>query len=415
MQDIPTLIEKFLLVRQSSEDFCKPLEIEDYGLQAIAETSPAKWHLAHTSWFFETFILKSYEKGFKHFNNKFSYLFNSYYNGIGEQFLRSKRGLLSRPTVKEVFQYRNNVTQRIIDVLNNGDVAQTELCDLIILGINHEQQHQELFFTDLLFNWFQNPLLPTYQNRTLQKTLINTKKSSWIEQSEGLVEIGNDFDGSMFIFDNESPRHQCFLKPFEIQNRLVTNREYLEFIHEKGYNRPEFWLSDGWSTIKQQSWKAPLYWKHEGETWYQYGLNGLRQLDLEAPVSHISAYEADAFARWAGARLPTEAEWEIVANKRTAEHGNFVETNNLVPVAAENEQFYGDVWEWTSSAYSPYPGFKPPKGAVGEYNGKFMCNQLVLRGGSCVTSKHHIRSSYRNFFYPEARWQFSGLRLVRDL
>ncbi len=408
-------IEHFLHTRKQSEAFCQPLEVEDYGLQAIAETSPAKWHLAHTSWFFETFILKPYEKGFKHFQSKYEYLFNSYYNGVGEQFLRSNRGLLSRPTVKEVYQYRENITQRIAQLLNTKSNDSSRIQELLILGINHEQQHQELFFTDLLFNWYQNPLLPVYQKPKQTAVNADFKDTHWLSQKGGLTTIGANDVSNEFIFDNESPQHQCFLNAFEIQNRLVTNQEFLEFIQDSGYKRPEFWLSDGWAAVQQHQWQAPLYWQNKGNRWYQYGLNGLNELEMAAPVCHISAYEADAYARWYGARLPTEAEWESVAQHKTLKQANFVESMNLAPLASESEQFFGDVWEWTSSAYSPYPGFKAPEGAVGEYNGKFMCNQLVLKGGSCVTSHSHIRSSYRNFFYPEARWQFSGLRLARDL
>lgn len=407
-----TNVDKFLQVRKQSEEFCAPLEIEDYGLQCVAETSPAKWHLAHTSWFFETFILKPFEKGFKHFNPKFEYLFNSYYNGVGKQFMRAKRGLLSRPTVDEVYQYRENVTQRVVELFSRSQ-ADTKANELLELGINHEQQHQELFFTDLLFNWYQNPLLPVYQ-KAAPNNALSSEKVAWVQYEKQLASIGTDFSNDQFIFDNESPKHQCLVNAFEIQDRLITNQDYLEFIQDNGYQRPELWLSDGWANVQEQQWQAPLYWQCEENHWYQYGLNGLTKLDKSAPVSHISAYEADAFARWADARLPTEAEWELVAQSKPIS-GNFVETKHLRPIASDDSQFYGDVWEWTSSAYSPYPGFKTAKGAVGEYNGKFMCNQLVLKGGSCVTSQSHIRSSYRNFFYPDARWQFSGLRLARDL
>ncbi|MRX26613.1 ergothioneine biosynthesis protein EgtB [Kangiella sp. HZ709] len=416
------LIAQFLKVRQHSEIYCQPLEIEDYGLQAIADTSPVKWHLAHTSWFFETFILKTTEINFIPFNKHYEYLFNSYYNGVGEQFLRAKRSLLSRPTVKEVYEYRANINTRIVKLIESFDQVPDEVASLLILGINHEQQHQELFFTDLLYNWYQNPLLPSYQAQTADK--INQGRSpqiapiKWIAYPEQMTTLGVNNTDKFFVFDNETPQHKVYLQAFEIADRLVTNADFLQFIEANGYVSSDYWLSDGWTTVKSNGWKCPLYWFKRDGDWYQYGLNGVQPLNLGAPVSHVSAYEADAFARWSNARLPTEAEWEHVASKFEIK-GNFVESGRLQTEKNEQplevKQLYGDVWEWTSTAYGPHPGFNPAKGAVGEYNGKFMCNQQVLKGGSCVTSSEHIRSSYRNFFYPDARWQFSGIRLARDL
>ncbi len=416
------LLAQFLKVRQHSETYCQPLEIEDYGLQAIADTSPAKWHLAHTSWFFETFILKTNEQKFIPFNKHYEYLFNSYYNGVGEQFLRAKRSLLSRPTVKEVYEYRSNINSRILKLIESFEQVPDDIASLLILGINHEQQHQELFFTDLLYNWYQNPLLPSYQTQVAEKIYQDKSQQvnpiKWIAYAEQLSTLGVNDMNNGFVFDNETPQHKVYLQAFEIADRLVTNADYLQFIEANGYSLPDYWLSDGWATVKSQAWKCPLYWFKRDGAWYQYGLNGVQPLNLDAPVSHVSAYEADAFARWSNARLPTEAEWEHVASKFPI-RGNLVESGCLQPKLCEQsfevKQLFGDVWEWTSTAYGPHPGFNPAKGAVGEYNGKFMCNQQVLKGGSCVTSSEHIRSSYRNFFYPDARWQFSGIRLARDL
>ncbi|MGK0500461.1 MAG: ergothioneine biosynthesis protein EgtB [Oceanicoccus sp.] len=422
----------FLTARKLSEMFCQPLETEDYGLQAMAETSPAKWHLAHTTWFFETFILKHYEADFFPFQPAYEILFNSYYNSVGEQFSRAKRALLSRPTVADVYQYRNNVSDRVARLIKNcTEDYQQDILALVTLGINHEQQHQELFFTDLKYNFFQNPLAPTYSNNSgsleapqaVLNSVVDHPKQQWLSFDGGLIEIGAE-QGSGFIFDNEGPLHQHFLTPFEVSSRLVTNAEYMAFIDDSGYQRSELWLSDGWDKIKQQQWQAPLYWQQPtaGQRMH-FTLNGLQPIDPEEPVSHISAYEADAFARWCKARLLTEFEWEHVAKQQPTTDGNFVESGQLKAVTVQQDnseksanhlqQLFGDLWEWTSSAYQPYPGFVADEGAVGEYNGKFMCNQLVLRGGSCVTSQSHIRNSYRNFFYPETRWQFSGIRLAR--
>ncbi|GAA0197350.1 ergothioneine biosynthesis protein EgtB [Kangiella japonica] len=424
--DIRSLGERFLTVRQVTEALCEPLGVEDLNLQAVAETSPGKWHLAHTSWFFETFILKSFEENFTPFNSQYEYLFNSYYNTIGEQFSRANRHLLSRPTVSEIYRYRQDITQRMIALIKNNNQLD-KIAPLVVLGINHEQQHQELLLTDIKYNLYQNPLLPAYLplSETLERKrpdkLTAKQTLNWITFDKGLVAIGKELGDGVsadFVFDNESPRHQCFIPTFELSDRLITNGEYIEFIEAGGYDEPNYWLSDGWSMKNEAAWQAPLYWYHQDGCWYQYTLTGNIKVDPNEPVSHISYYEADAFATWAGARLPTEQEWELAAKEQPVS-GNLLSSKTFRPVAATEKkalkQLFGDVWEWTSSSYSPYPGYSPLAGAVGEYNGKFMANQFVLRGGSCVTSDDHIRATYRNFFYPEARWQFSGLRLARSL
>lgn len=432
--DIERVLADFVNVRKFSEKLCKPLKPEDYNLQAIAETSPAKWHLAHTSWFFETFILKKFQSNYSCFDPQYEYLFNSYYYSIGEQYPRPNRGLLSKPDVEEVYRYRQFVTEKIQQLINqltdiNSD-SLNEVISLIRLGINHEQQHQELLLTDIKYNLFQNPIFPAYRDSSeLVVHSLPEDKSlppvEWIAFDEQLVSIGDNhtvspISQSSFVYDNETPKHKFYRHSFLVANRLTTNGEYLKFIEQGGYSDPQYWLSDGWDAVRNQKWQAPLYWYQQDGNWYIYTLNGVQSLQLDQPVTHVSYYEADAFARWSGARLLTEQEWESIATGKSLAKGfgNFVEDDVLHPVVAKEsdklKQMFGDVWEWTSSAYSAYPGFKPAAGAVGEYNGKFMCNQYVLRGGSCVTSRSHIRKTYRNFFYPDARWQFSGIRLARD-
>lgn len=424
---VEQVLTDFMSVRAFTEQLCEPLKPEDYNLQAIAETSPAKWHLAHTSWFFETFILKKYQSNFTPYNPQYDYLFNSYYNAIGEQYPRPQRGLLSRPTVKEVYEYRQAITQRIkqliLDLAAQDSDQLNEALSLITLGNNHEQQHQELLLTDIKYNLFQNQIATGYDATAPQMTSVSgiVEPLEWIKFGEELITIGCDLQeraiGQLdFAYDNEGPKHQYYRHRFAVANRLITNGEFLEFIEQGGYHQPEHWLSDGWDAVNKEQWQAPLYWTKQDGQWHVYTLKGLEPLAAEDPVCHVSYYEADAFARWKGARLLTEQEWESVAGEPTA--GNFVESGLLKPKAATGgalQQLYGEVWQWTSSAYSAYPGFKPAAGAVGEYNGKFMCNQYVLRGGSCVTSQNHIRKTYRNFFYPDARWQFSGIRLARDI
>jgi ergothioneine biosynthesis protein EgtB len=406
---------RFFEVRRHSLAICAPLEIEDYVVQSMPDVSPAKWHLAHTSWFFEQFLLRPHLPGYRIFHDRYEYLFNSYYEAVGERHPRPERGLLTRPTVSEIQSYRAHVEQGMRQLFERGADDDETLGSLIDLGINHEQQHQELMLTDLKHVLSRNPLHPVYRARAQVPASKRARPLEFVRFEGGLREIGTD-PSAGFCFDNETPRHRVFVEPFELACRLVTNAEYREFIRDRGYARPEFWLADGWATVQEQAWQRPIYWSEDLEC--EFTLSGLERIDPDAPVSHLSGYEADAYARWAGARLPTEAEWEIAAAE-IEPAGNFVESNVLHPLPAPGqggiEQLYGDAWEWTSSAYAPYPGFKPVAGAIGEYNGKFMCNQLVLRGGSCVTPADHIRATYRNFFYPHSRWQFTGVRLAREV
>ncbi len=408
------LLPKYEAVRGFSHVLCEPLEIEDFVVQSMPDASPIRWHLAHTTWFFETFILKRYARNYQPLDPMYEYLFNSYYNGIGEQFPRPKRSMLTRPTVAQVMFYRREVDNRMGQLLLEASREEAEeIAPLVELGLHHEQQHQELMLTDLKHALAQNPMYPAYEVN-LEQPLRGVTPQSWHEVEGGVVEIGHA--GSDFAYDNESPRHEALIPSSEIAGRLVTNGEYLQFVEDGGYQRPELWLSLGWNTVQSEQWTAPLYWVQSNEAWHEFTLGGLRRLDEASPVTHISYFEADAFARWQESRLPTEFEWET-ASRQTPREGNFVESHHFHPAPAESDngirQMLGDAWEWTSSSYSPYPGFKPPEGAIGEYNGKFMCQQYVLRGGSCATSKSHIRKTYRNFFPPEARWQFTGIRLAR--
>lgn len=424
---VVTLFEK---TRKTSEWQCEPLLIEDYGLQAMPETSPAKWHLAHTTWFFETFLLKPHLKNYKSLNNKYEVLFNSYYNGIGPQHPRPKRGLLSRPSVEQVYAYRHYVNDAMLELLANEKLCTAEIIRKIILGCHHEQQHQELFFTDLKYSWFQNPLYPEYSfsNKKFNDSKIKSnfnndinRTDEWLDIDSGLYEIGFNNNASSlidaFCFDNELPIHKQYLEDISLSKYLVTNSEYLMFMNDDGYKRSELWLSDGWADLQSTKSKhSPLYWLKEDEQWFEYSLHGLKKLNLKQPVCHLSAYEADAFARWKDCRLPSEFEWEIFSSMSNSnDDGQFLESELFHPSAEIDKKpaVQGKLWQWTSSAYSPYPGYKAAKGAIGEYNGKFMCNQLVLRGGSCVTSFSHYRHSYRNFFYPPDQWQFTGLRLAK--
>ena len=417
-----TLHDRLSAVRQFTREICEPLETEDYVVQSMPDASPTRWHLAHTTWFFETFVLKPHLAGYQPKNDAFEYLFNSYYNTVGKPYPRAKRGLLSRPTVKEVWEYRQAVDETLSEF--SSSELSPEVASVIELGIQHEQQHQELMLTDIKHVLSCNPLHPTYDATNIQDSTkqLNGRKSNWYPFAGGVRAFG--FDDSGFCFDNELPRHEALVQDYHLQDRLVTCREYLEFINDGGYTRPEFWLSMGWGTVEQQQWTAPLYWTKQSGAWHEFTLAGLRPIELDQPVCHVSYFEADAFARWAGHRLPTELEWENAASGLGID-GNFAESKRFHPQAAvpatsngngsssELHQFYGDVWEWTSSQYTAYPGYEPPAGALGEYNGKFMCNQFVLRGGSCATSQSHIRSTYRNFFPPEARWQFTGIRLAK--
>lgn len=412
-----TLKDTYLRIRNYSEQLVEPLEIEDFIVQADSHVSPTKWHLAHTTWFFETFILKNYLSNYTVFHKDFNYLFNSYYETVGKFHPQKARGLITRPTVSETFSYRKYVDDNIFSLLENNNQEDMEkIRQLVEIGLNHEQQHQELLLTDLKYNFSFNPTNPVYLTNDDMYGDSFTPDLSFVNIEGGLVEIGNDGEG--FSFDNEGPRHKKWLEPYRLANRPVTNGEYQQFIEDGGYKQPEYWLSDGWNTIKTNNWQAPQYWEKHDKKWFAYTLSGLLPVNEHAPVSHISFYEADAYARWAGKRLPTEEEWEH-GLKNVPIKGNFAEQGYFQPIAENNEddtfsKGFGDVWEWTQSAYSPYPGIKPLKGALGEYNAKFMANQMVLKGGSCVTPESHIRLTYRNFFYPQMRWQFSGLRLAED-
>jgi ergothioneine biosynthesis protein EgtB len=398
-------------VRAQTERLCRPLAVEDYGVQSMPDASPAKWHLAHTTWFFETFVLAG-QPDHRPFHPFFGFLFNSYYNAVGQRVARAQRGLLSRPTVEEVYRYRAHVDERMRRLL---DDASASTASLVVLGLNHEQQHQELLLTDIHHAFSCNPLKPAYRRREGPANGRPAPRARWVDCPGGVHEIGHTGDG--FAYDNEGPRHRIFLEAFRLQSRLVTCGEYLAFMEDGGYRRPELWLSDGWDACRAKGWTAPLYWEPEGGRWQQQTLNGLHPVGAGEPVCHISYYEADAFARWAGARLPTEAEHEAAANTCPLE-GSFVDADCLHPQPAGDagglRQIFGEAWQWTASPYVGYPGYRPAEGALGEYNGKFMVNQLVLRGGSCLTPRSHFRRTYRNFFPPEARWQMSGIRLALD-
>lgn len=415
-QTTTDLLEKYSAVRAFTEKLADPLETEDYVIQTMEDVSPTKWHLAHTSWFFETFVLKEFAAGYEPLNERYAYLFNSYYIQAGARHCRDQRGYISRPTVQEVYDYRAHVDEHVTDLLENADDALVNtLRPLITIGINHEQQHQELLVTDIKHVLSVNPLRPVYHELPPARP-SETPSLEWVSFDGGVYEIGHEGPG--FHYDNEGPRHETLLQDFALASRPVTCGDYIDFMEDGGYERPELWLSAGWATVLEQGWKNPFYWeKHEGQ-WYLYTLAGMREVRNGEPACHLSYFEADAFARWADSRLPTEQEWEIAAQGRPV-RGHFVDSEAFHPAPGSEQdgglrQLYGDVWEWTRSQYSPYPGYKPAPGALGEYNGKFMCNQFVLRGGSCATSQSHIRATYRNFFPPDACWQFTGLRLARD-
>lgn len=410
------LTEHYRRVRRMSEVLAHPLKPDDYGLQAMAEVSPAKWHLAHTSWFFETFLLAPFLPHYRAFHPQFGDLFNSYYNEVGAPFPRPRRALLSRPTTEEVYRYRAHIDAAIISLLTTVEEDHwREVESRTTLGCHHEEQHQELFLTDILYNFSHNPVRPAYRDDLGRATTSRAAPLSWLERPEAETEIGHH--GSGFAFDNESPRHRVRLAAHAVASRLVTNGEYLEFIEAQGYARAKYWLSDGWQAAQERQWFAPLYWEKHDQQWWTFTLGGMRPVNANEPVCHVSYYEADAYARWTGKRLLTEAEWEALAQTQPAD-GNLRDEGHLHPIPAPSgaplAQLYGDVWEWTASNYSAYPGYRPAPGALGEYNGKFMINQMVLRGGSCVTPAAHMRATYRNFFYPGDRWQFSGIRLAED-
>ena len=420
-------VSRYDFVRNATEALCQSLVPEDYVIQSMPDVSPTKWHLAHTSWFFETFILSRHLPDYPLFDPNYAYLFNSYYVTVGDRHCRQNRGLLSRPTVADVFAYRRHVDRHMRVFLQSRSAEELAALEpLLAIGLHHEQQHQELMVTDIKHVFWVNPLRPAF--RSAPEDALHppgtagasdaSRAARWIKFEGGLREIGHDPSAGGFYFDNESPRHPVYLQPFELASRLVTNREWKAFIDDGGYDRAELWLSAGIAMATQEQWRSPLYWIQQDGAWQHHTLWGLRPVEDDLPVCHISFFEADAFARWSNARLPTEPEWEIAA-EGTPLSGTFVESERFHPAAAGHGdgllQMFGDAWQWTGSAYLGYPGYRPPAGALGEYNGKFMCNQFVLRGGSCATPRSHIRRTYRNFFPPDARWQFSGFRLARDL
>ncbi len=416
----PPLIERFAAARRFSERLAEPLSEEDCVIQSMPDASPAKWHLGHTTWFFEEFVLAAREE--PRYDERFAFLFNSYYNLVGDRQPRPKRGMLTRPGLGEVMAYRDVVTDRVERLLKAG-ALDADAQRIIEIGLNHEQQHQELLLTDIKHALWQNPLLPAYKEESAAPAAAPAPALEWLEFEEQIADIGADPEAG-FAYDCEGPRHKAFVGAFALASRPVTNAEYLAFMRDGGYRRADLWLDLGWTAVQAEGWTAPMYWRPDGDRWMRFTLAGEREVDPAAPVSHISMFEADAYARWAGARLPTEQEWELACAELPVE-GNLAETGLLDPIgvagergggaAAGIEGAFGDIWEWTRSHFSPYPGYSAAPGPLGEYNGKFMCNQFVLRGGSCATPASHIRASYRNFFPPGARWQFAGLRLAKDL
>ncbi len=418
--DAAEMVDRYQRVRRRTEELAEPLEPDDYMLQAMDDASPSKWHLGHVSWFFETFLLRPRLDSYLAIEDRYQYLFNSYYDGAGPQWYRPARGQLSRPTVPQVYDFRAHVDAGMVELIEDTSPDDLEaLGSLMTLGLNHEQQHQELFVTDLKYNLSVNPLRPAYHDRA--PAYGEPVALVWESYEGGVHPIGHDREG--FAFDNEWPRHDVLLHPYALGSRPTTNGEFIEFIDDGGYANPDHWLSEGYKTVQANGWVAPLYWEVIDGEWWSQTMSGMRPIDTNGPVVHVSYYEADAYARWAGRRLPTEQEWEHAASGEPIE-GNFSDSRLLHPSPASEHavsekggrlrQIYGDLWEWTRSPYSPYPGFRPLEGVVGEYNGKFMVNQMVLRGGSCATPADHIRASYRNFFPANARWQFSGIRLADD-
>jgi len=414
-RDVPAdalpLVDRFVAVRRLSEALAHPLSPEDQTVQSMPDASPTKWHLAHTTWFFETFVLRPHLPAYRPFDPAYEYLFNSYYEAVGPRHPRPQRGMITRPGVEDILAYRRHVTAAMAELIESGRGGWAEIVEL---GLHHEQQHQELILMDAKHMLSMNPLFPAYAPEKTESG-GDTAGPGWIDFEGGLVEIGHAATG--FAFDNEGPRHRTWVDPFALATRLVTCGEYMAFIGDGGYRRPEFWLSAGWDCVNQRGWQAPLYWHRDGGRWNVFTLSGLRPMRAAEPVCHVSLYEAAAFAKWAGKRLPREAEWEL-ASADVALAGNLLEDQRLHPVAARGEglvQMIGDVWEWTASPYVAYPGYREPPGAIGEYNGKFMANQMVLRGGCAATPRDHIRTTYRNFFPADARWMFGGIRLAEDL
>lgn len=405
---IPAVAQLFSETRGQTAQLVAPLSPEDMVLQSMEDASPAKWHLAHTTWFFEEFILKPRVANYASPDERFAFLFNSYYVQAGPRHARNKRGMISRPGVADVMAYRQHVDAAIAALLDSGRDVLPEIASLVEMGCHHEMQHQELLVTDLLHALSYNPLLPTYRDPE-PVAVASELPLEFIYNEGGLLQIGHD--GAGFAYDCEGPRHRTYLAPFAMANRPVTNRDWIAFMADGGYSNDTLWLMDGIARARREDWQHPLYWWQQDDAWWTFTLRGPQPVNLDAPVVHVSYYEADAFARWAGARLPTEAEWEVAHRGQQIE-GNFLEGGALRPMPGT--AVWGDVWEWTQSAFSPYPGFRPPAGAIGEYNGKFMVNQFVLRGGSCATPRRQMRHSYRTFFYPHQRWQMLGLRLAKD-
>ncbi len=408
------LIERFRKVRAATIALCAPLQIEDFVVSSMSDVSPTKWHLGHTTWFFETFVLTPYLASYVTFNSHYTFLFNSYYNGAGEYHSRAQRGLATRPTVGEIFTYRDYIDLAVETLYDKiaDDVAHPAW-HILELGMHHEQQHQELLITDIKHVFWTNPMRPAYRNKSIPAPQASAQ--GWQRIEEGIYTIGRTY--KQFAYDNESPAHKVYIQASQLARRLVTNAEYSEFIADGGYRQPALWLSNGWDVVQRLNWQAPLYWECRDREWYEFTLSGDAPLIPSAPVCHISYYEADAFARWAGYRLPTEAEWEVAAAVHSVD-GRFVEHGTFHPSAdrvAGTQQLFGDVWQWTQSAYTAYPGFRPSPGVIGEYNGKFMCDQWVLRGASCATPRTHARHTYRNFFPSSTRWQFTGIRLAADI
>ncbi|WP_347156969.1 ergothioneine biosynthesis protein EgtB [Pontibacter chitinilyticus] len=409
-------LQRFTSIRAHTEHICAPLEPEDTVVQPMVDVSPPKWHMAHSSWFFETFVLQPYLPGYQVYHPKYNFLFNSYYNSVGNRVQRHQRSTLTRPPLRDIYAYRRYVDRHMAQLLQDlPEERSAELLPVLELGLQHEQQHQELLLTDIKYILSTNPLLPVYRPQAQEPQQAATP-ATYLEVPGGTYTIGHQAEG--FSFDNELGVHEVQIADFRIMNRLVTNGEYLEFMQDGGYSDFRHWLDEGLALVRTQQLEAPLYWLQQEGTWYRFTLHGLQKVNLQDPVCHLSFYEADAYANWAGKRLLTEFEWEAATQVYPPQHGNFVENGLLEPTAADPaqeglQQLYGDVWEWTYSAYHPYPGFTKAPGALGEYNGKFMINQMVLRGGSCATSENHIRTTYRNFFHPDKRWQFTGIRLAQ--